>query len=54
MVKNDDEDDDDNDDDELSLFRGNRRRLVDSCGHERCYSCIGRNEECAPCNQMGQ
>ena len=36
-----------------TLSRGNKRRLVDSCGHERCYSCIGRNEKCALCIQMG-
>ena len=35
-------------------FRANKRRLVDSCGHERCYSCIGKNENCALCLQMGR
>merc|ERR1711971_124640 len=36
----------------VAYDRGNKRRLVDSCGHERCYSCIGRNEKCAICSQM--
>merc|ERR1719480_706924 len=36
----------------VAYDRGNKRRLVDSCGHERCYSCIGRNEKCALCSQM--
>ena len=36
----------------MFLSRGNKRRLVDSCGHERCFSCIGRNEKCALCSQM--
>ena len=42
--------------DEISipLLRANKRRLVDSCGHERCYSCIGKNEKCALCLQMGK
>jgi len=33
--------------------RSHKRRLVDSCGHERCYSCIGKNEKCLLCKQMG-
>ena len=36
----------------ILLSRGNKRRLVDSCGHDRCFSCIGRNENCALCSQM--
>ena len=38
----------------INLLRANKRRLVDSCGHERCYSCIGKNEKCALCLQMGK
>merc|ERR1712123_562645 len=33
--------------------RAQKRRLVDSCGHERCYSCIGRNDHCSLCLQTG-
>jgi len=33
--------------------RSQKRRLVDSCGHERCYSCIGRNDGCSLCQQTG-
>merc|ERR1740128_145269 len=33
--------------------RSQKRRLVDSCGHERCYSCIGRNDLCSLCLQTG-
>merc|ERR1712142_128708 len=33
--------------------RSQKRRLVDSCGHERCYSCIGRNDGCSVCKQTG-
>jgi len=37
----------------MSYDRANKRRLIDSCGHERCYSCIGKNEKCALCLKMG-
>merc|ERR1719204_190712 len=37
----------------LPYDRSHKRRLVDSCGHERCYSCIGKNEPCFLCQQMG-
>jgi len=37
----------------LSYDRANKRRLIDSCGHERCYSCIGKNEKCVLCLKMG-
>merc|ERR1740128_1610887 len=33
--------------------RSQKRRLVDSCGHERCYSCIGTNNLCSLCLQTG-
>jgi len=33
--------------------RSYKRRLVDSCGHERCYTCIGRNDICSLCLQTG-
>ena len=34
--------------------RSHKRRLVDSCGHERCYSCIGNNKKCILCKEMGE
>ena len=27
---------------------------MDSCGHERCYSCIGNNKKCLLCKEMGE
>ena len=33
---------------------GQRRRLVDSCGHHRCYSCLFLQEECPVCRGPGQ
>merc|ERR1740137_44676 len=37
----------------MAYDRSHKRRLVDSCGHERCYSCIGRNYQCSLCLQTG-
>ena len=34
--------------------QGQKRRLVDSCGHERCYSCLFRQEECSVCRAQGK
>ena len=33
---------------------GKKRRLVDACGHERCYSCMFRRQECPLCQQQGK
>ena len=30
---------------------GKKRRLVDACGHERCYACMFRRQECPICLQ---
>ena len=30
-----------------------QRRLLDACGHERCYSCLFRQEECPLCRTQG-
>ena len=38
----------------LDYCRSHKRRLVDSCGHERCYSCIGNNKNCILCQEMGE
>ncbi|XP_039314116.1 protein TANC2 isoform X3 [Solenopsis invicta] len=34
---------------EMPFDKGKKRRLIDSCGHERCYSCLFRNEICPLC-----
>lgn len=31
--------------------KGKKRRLIDNCGHERCYSCMFTNEACPLCLQ---
>ncbi|KAK0089572.1 hypothetical protein PV325_006701 [Microctonus aethiopoides] len=34
---------------DMPFDKGKKRRLIDSCGHERCYSCLFRNETCTIC-----
>ena len=34
------------------LHRSQKRKLVDSCGHELCYSCMGKNGSCHFCHQL--
>lgn len=35
---------------ELPFDKGKKRKLIDSeCGHERCYSCMFKNEKCPIC-----
>ncbi|XP_044584637.1 protein TANC2 isoform X6 [Cotesia glomerata] len=34
---------------EMPFDKGKKRRLIDSCGHERCYSCLFRSEACPIC-----
>ncbi|XP_043290037.1 protein TANC2 isoform X2 [Venturia canescens] len=36
---------------EMPFDKGKKRRLIDSCGHERCYSCLFRSEACPICLQ---
>ena len=38
----------------LNLLRSRKRRLTDSCGHERCFSCIFRNDLCPICQKSGR
>ncbi|BFZ06329.1 hypothetical protein BsWGS_09368 [Bradybaena similaris] len=33
---------------------GKKRRLIDSCGHERCYSCMFNSEICSVCVAQAQ
>ena len=28
-----------------------KRKLIDSCGHPRCYSCLFAKEECTMCTK---
>lgn len=36
----------------LPFDKGKKRRLIDSCGHERCWSCLfSSKEECPLCNR---
>ena len=33
----------------MPFDKGRKRKLVDTCGHERCYSCMFKNEACPLC-----
>ncbi|KAI4487050.1 hypothetical protein M0802_012073 [Mischocyttarus mexicanus] len=39
---------------EMPFDKGKKRRLIDSCGHERCYSCLFRSEACPLCLRAEQ
>ena len=32
---------------------GKKRRLIDNCGHERCYTCMFNKGFCSLCNDQG-
>lgn len=34
----------------MPFDKGKKRKLIDTCGHERCYSCMFRNEICPLCS----
>ncbi|KAK9872670.1 hypothetical protein WA026_018804 [Henosepilachna vigintioctopunctata] len=34
---------------DMPFDKGKKRRLIDNCGHERCYSCMFYNEVCPLC-----
>ncbi|XP_052869330.1 protein TANC2 [Anopheles cruzii] len=36
---------------QMPFDKGKKRKLIDACGHERCYSCMFRNEACPHCCQ---
>ncbi|XP_057656321.1 protein TANC2 isoform X2 [Diorhabda carinulata] len=38
---------------EMPFDKGKKRRLIDNCGHERCYSCMFTNESCPLCMGNG-
>ena len=33
----------------LPYDKGKKRKLIDSCGHERCWTCMFNQEECPLC-----
>ncbi|XP_022237488.1 protein TANC2-like isoform X1 [Limulus polyphemus] len=33
----------------MPFDKGKKRRLIDNCGHERCYSCIFNSDQCPLC-----
>lgn len=38
----------------MPFDKGKKRKLIDTCGHERCYSCMFRNEACPTCARSNQ
>ena len=38
----------------MPFDKAKKRRLVDTCGHERCYACMFRNETCPICIATGK
>ncbi|CAH1182734.1 unnamed protein product [Phyllotreta striolata] len=38
---------------EMPFDKGKKRKLIDNCGHERCYSCMFTNESCPLCLHNG-
>ncbi|XP_013139381.1 PREDICTED: protein TANC2 isoform X2 [Papilio polytes] len=38
----------------MPFDKGKKRKLIDTCGHERCYSCMFRNEACPICARNNQ
>lgn len=35
---------------QMPFDKGKKRKLIDNCGHERCYSCLFKNEACPICS----
>ena len=33
----------------LPFDKGKKRKLIDTCGHQKCYSCMFKNESCSIC-----
>lgn len=34
--------------------KGKKRRLIDTCGHERCYTCMFSSDQCPLCENQGK
>lgn len=37
---------------QMPFDKGKKRKLIDNCGHGRCYSCMFKSEECPVCRQQ--
>lgn len=37
---------------QMPFDKGKKRKLIDTCGHEICYSCMFRNESCTICKMQ--
>lgn len=37
---------------QMPFDKGKKRKLIDTCGHERCYSCMFKNEACTLCKMQ--
>lgn len=37
---------------QMPFDKGKKRKLIDNCGHERCYSCMFKNEQCPVCKRQ--
>lgn len=33
----------------MPFDKGKKRKLIDTCGHAKCYTCMFRNESCTIC-----
>lgn len=36
----------------MPFDKGKKRKLIDTCGHEKCYTCVFTNEQCPLCQQI--
>lgn len=36
----------------MPFDKGKKRKLIDTCGHEKCYTCVFTNEQCPLCHQQ--
>lgn len=36
----------------MPFDKGKKRKLIDNCGHGRCYSCMFKSEECPICREQ--
>lgn len=37
---------------QMPFDKGKKRKLIDNCGHGRCYSCMFKSEECPLCQAV--
>lgn len=36
----------------MPFDKGKKRKLIDNCGHGRCYSCMFKSEQCPVCRDQ--